>query len=137
VSEKLVGQRRRPAGSERLLGRAVEQELGDRDPAARDDSRSAAGGAVLEVLRESGREIGAVAALDAAGHPEAQVGSKRPTRARAGRRYAGTRPWPRPPRRVTAKRAASEATSDGARMPNPERDTRTLAALIVTPEGVP
>jgi hypothetical protein len=50
VSEKLVGQRRRRAASERLLGRAVEQELGDRDPLARDDSRSAAGGAALEVV---------------------------------------------------------------------------------------
>ena len=44
---------------------------------ARDDSQRAAGGAVLEVVRESGREVVAAAALDAAGHPEAQVGGYR------------------------------------------------------------
>jgi hypothetical protein len=36
------------------------------------------------------------------------------------------------------QRAASEATSDGARMPNPERDTGTRAAvLIAAAQGVP
>jgi hypothetical protein len=80
---------------------------------ARDDSQRAADDAVLDVVRESGREVVAAAALDAAGHPEAQAEGLPPTRAHAGRRYAGTRPSRRPPRRMTAKRAANDATSDG------------------------
>jgi hypothetical protein len=66
VSRKLVGRQRRRAGSERLLGRAVEQQFGDREVLVRDDSQRAVGDAVLEVVRESGREVVAAAAFDAA-----------------------------------------------------------------------
>ena len=65
---------------QRLLGRAVEHELDDRDVVAGDDLRHARRDAVLEVARQRLRVARRAAALDAVVHDEGDVVVSTPSR---------------------------------------------------------